>query len=112
MGEVDELQDAVDHGVAERDQGVDGAQREAVDEVLEEVAHHGRQERSSPRTWLAVLATLQDDGGLHRVAVGVDGDGARHALEVLGGGDGVADGRTARGPARASSASMATLAAS
>ena len=33
VGEVDELDDAVDHRVAERDEGVDGAARQAVDEL-------------------------------------------------------------------------------
>ena len=42
VGEVDELQHAVDHRVAERDQRVDGAGGQAVDEVLEEVARHSR----------------------------------------------------------------------
>ena len=36
MGEVDQLDDPVDHRVAERDQGVDAAQRETVDQLLEE----------------------------------------------------------------------------
>ena len=34
MGKVDELQDAVDHGVAERDQGVHEAQNDAIEEDL------------------------------------------------------------------------------
>ena len=32
--EVDELDDTIDHGIAERDQGVDAAERHAVDELL------------------------------------------------------------------------------
>jgi hypothetical protein len=39
--EVDEPQHAVDHGVAERDQGVDRPQGEAVDELLEKRRHLG-----------------------------------------------------------------------
>ena len=37
--EVDEAQHAVHHRVPERDQRVDGAEREAVDELLEEGVH-------------------------------------------------------------------------
>ena len=37
--EVDQLDDAVDHGVAERDDGVHAAQRQAVDDLLEEDVH-------------------------------------------------------------------------
>ena len=36
MGEVDELDDAVDHRVAEGDEGVDEAELEAVQQVLQE----------------------------------------------------------------------------
>src|SRR5690606_7401733 len=37
--EVDELQHAVDHRVAQRDEGVDRTQGKTVDEVLEELGH-------------------------------------------------------------------------
>jgi hypothetical protein len=37
--EVDELQHAVDHGVAEGHERVDRAGREAIDEVLDELGH-------------------------------------------------------------------------
>src|SRR5439155_12320243 len=37
--EVDEAQDPVDHRVTQRNQRVDGAQRKAVDELLEEFRH-------------------------------------------------------------------------
>ena len=36
MGKIDELDHAVDHRVAQRDERVDGAEREAVGELLEE----------------------------------------------------------------------------
>jgi hypothetical protein len=39
VGEVDHADDAVDHAVADRDQAVHGAQRQAVDELLKEVVH-------------------------------------------------------------------------
>jgi hypothetical protein len=39
VGKVDELHDAVNHGVAQRDQGVDTAEDEAVNELLEEDVH-------------------------------------------------------------------------
>ena len=39
VGEVDELHDAVDHRVAERDDGVHAAEREAVHDLLEEGVH-------------------------------------------------------------------------
>ena len=35
MGEVDQLNDAVDHGVAEGDEGVDGAKGEGVHELVD-----------------------------------------------------------------------------
>ena len=42
VGEVQELEDPVDHRVAERDQRVDAPERQAVDELLdEEVEVHG-----------------------------------------------------------------------
>jgi glutamyl-tRNA reductase len=37
--EVNEAQHAVDHRVAERDERVDGAERQAVEELLEEFGH-------------------------------------------------------------------------
>ena len=37
MCKVDELQNSVDHGVAERDQCVDATQANAVDDVLDEL---------------------------------------------------------------------------
>ena len=39
MGEIDHADDAVDHGVADRDQPVDRAEHEAVDELLGEIIH-------------------------------------------------------------------------
>src|SRR5688572_8262573 len=39
MGEVDHADDAVDHRVADRDQPVDRAERDAVDELLDEIFH-------------------------------------------------------------------------
>ena len=39
VGEVDELDDAVDHRVAERDQRVDRTEHEAVGQLLEELRH-------------------------------------------------------------------------
>jgi hypothetical protein len=39
VGEVDELDDAVDHGVAKGHQGVDSAQGDAVDQLLEKNFH-------------------------------------------------------------------------
>ncbi len=36
VGEVDEAQDAVDHGVADGDEGVETAQGQAVDQLLQE----------------------------------------------------------------------------
>ena len=42
VGEVEELQDPVDERVAERDQGIDAAQREPVDRELDEGVHRCR----------------------------------------------------------------------
>ena len=39
MGEIDHANDAVDHAVADRDQPVHRPQRQAIDELLQEVAH-------------------------------------------------------------------------
>jgi hypothetical protein len=39
MGEIDHADDAVDHGVADRDQPVDRAEHEAVDQLLREIIH-------------------------------------------------------------------------
>jgi hypothetical protein len=40
--EIDHAHDAVDHRVADRDQPVDGAEGQPVDELLDEVLHAGR----------------------------------------------------------------------
>jgi hypothetical protein len=39
VGEVDQPEDAVDHGVAQCHQGIDAAQHQAVDELLGEDVH-------------------------------------------------------------------------
>ena len=39
VGEIDHADDAVDHRVADRDQPVDRAERDAVDELLDEIFH-------------------------------------------------------------------------
>src|SRR5689334_3951458 len=39
MSEIDHADDAVDHGVADRDQPIDRAEHEAVDELLGEIIH-------------------------------------------------------------------------
>ncbi len=39
VGEVDHADDAVDHRVADRDQAVDGSQRQPVDKLLDEIFH-------------------------------------------------------------------------
>jgi hypothetical protein len=44
MGEVDELQEAVDHAVAKSDQGVDRPQGKPIDQLLEEFIH-GNEEK-------------------------------------------------------------------
>jgi hypothetical protein len=40
--EVDEAQHAVHHGVPERDQRIDGTEREPVDELLQELGQEAR----------------------------------------------------------------------
>ena len=45
VGEIDHADDAVDHAVADRDQAVHGAQRQAVDQLLQEVQHRGMRSR-------------------------------------------------------------------
>jgi hypothetical protein len=49
MGEVDQLQDAVDERVAERDQGVDRPRRDADQEDGEEVARRADEVDDEPR---------------------------------------------------------------
>src|SRR5690606_27626089 len=39
MGEIDQADDAVHHGVAQRHQGVDTADRDAIDQLLEQNVH-------------------------------------------------------------------------
>jgi hypothetical protein len=39
VGEVDQADDAVDHGVAQGDQGIHAAQHQAVDDLLEKDVH-------------------------------------------------------------------------
>ncbi len=39
MGEIDHADDAVDHRVADGDQAVDRSERDAVDELLDEIFH-------------------------------------------------------------------------
>jgi hypothetical protein len=39
MGEVDELQDAVDHGVAQGNQGIDATEHQASEDLLEQDFH-------------------------------------------------------------------------
>src|SRR6476659_7022595 len=39
MGEIDHADDAIDHGVADGDQAVDRAERNPVDQLLQEVSH-------------------------------------------------------------------------
>src|SRR4029453_11782696 len=110
--EVDEFDDAVDHRVAERDESEDGPAGEAVDRLLDEdfPPRHG-EIMGGPRG-PPIPALLEDglelelaaDGGvgLHDleaghgvvvdVAVGIEAPLAVDALEVLGGGDGLAQG--------------------
>ena len=45
MREIDELNDAIDHRVAERDHGIDAAERKAVDELLQEDIHRAFRRR-------------------------------------------------------------------
>ena len=59
MGEVQELQDPVHHRVADGDQSVDAPEREAGDELIEEIA---------PRQ-LVVLEVADDLKGVHGRAV-------------------------------------------
>jgi hypothetical protein len=42
VGEVDQLDDTVYHGVAQRDQGVQASQGDAVDQLLNEIFHRNR----------------------------------------------------------------------
>ena len=73
MGEVDEAQDAVHHRVPEGDQRVDGAKRETVQELLEELRHAAGRRISLGGNGLdeLELAVLHhdDDRGLGGVAV-------------------------------------------
>ena len=60
VGEVDELDDPVDHRVAEGDEAVGGAQHRAVDQLLEELPHGASRFRAGTGRSLACeLAGLQ-----------------------------------------------------
>ena len=48
VGEVDQLDDAVDHGEAEREQGVHHAEREPVHHLLQDDVHHVGERRPGP----------------------------------------------------------------
>ena len=58
MGEIDEPEDPVDHGVAQRDEGVDAALDQAVDDLLEEDVH-GRSHKNGTAQ---VPWVVQDSG--------------------------------------------------
>ena len=79
VGEVDQLEDAVHHGVAQRDQGVDAAQHQAVDELLEKniqgrlLGRRGAAHRLQHFP-LAVLHLIQGDGAILDVALVVEAD--------------------------------------
>jgi hypothetical protein len=47
MGEIDHADDAEHHGVADGDEAVDGAQRDAVDQLLDKI-FHVRRRRADP----------------------------------------------------------------
>ena len=64
MGEIDHADDAVDHRVADRDQAVDRAEHEAVDELLGEIIHA-----------LPLFEHVRQSGGLRRCVLTIRGDG-------------------------------------
>ena len=92
VGKVDHGQDAVDHGVAQGDQGIDAAELEGVQYLLEEVAHRSpacADESPSPHvsrlSWIRIgevdelaVLDLEDHGALYRVG------GAFPELHVAG----------------------------
>ena len=51
MGEVQHLGNAVDHGVAQGDDGVDAAQGQAVDQVVEKYHHNDASYKTKIRDW-------------------------------------------------------------
>ncbi len=100
--EVDELQDAVHHRVAQRDERVQAADGDAVLQRLEQLVH-ARRVRGvllglDGRTEDPVAAaSLDHHGVLHGVAVVVESDAAGDAAVALGLGDGVAQVGARRG---------------
>ena len=62
VGEVDHADDAEHHRVADGDQAVDGAQRDAVDELLEEIFHALAPPSSRPRVARCRLADAARGG--------------------------------------------------
>ena len=47
MGEVDELQYSIDHGVAQGNQGIDATKYQAIEELLKEDVH-GLENKKAP----------------------------------------------------------------
>ena len=64
MGEVDHADDAVNHGVADGDQAVDHAERDAVDELLQGVGQSRSDSGVRTRCNHAGGAWRKDDQGL------------------------------------------------
>src|SRR6266446_1563604 len=44
VGKINEAQDAIDHGIAQRDQRINRTQCKAVDQLLKEFAHRGESQ--------------------------------------------------------------------
>jgi hypothetical protein len=99
MGEVDQLQDTVDHGVAEGDEGINRPHREPIGELLKEYFHETFVARDRPtappgRGSTRGLLRLEDEFtlGVHlvylvhlayTVTLGIEGNLARQAGKVL-----------------------------
>ena len=91
VGEIDKAQHAVNHRVAKRDEGVDGTEGEAVEELLEEFGHVGLRAKSGElRAGSRSIAERITKAAQHAtdfISVGVDSGEGRFGEEISATGD-------------------------
>src|SRR5436190_5462125 len=85
--EINEAQHAINHRVTERYERVDGAERNAIDDLLQEFAHSisadvGPLRRDGFDLRKLAILHRDHDRGFAGVALGIDRRFTRHALEI------------------------------